>query len=371
MSSTTSKVLPFKTQGVAIDEAIQTIAEERLNKVHGLYTRWYGVNRAKMKYWRFRNVTMMSGMSGSGKSAILNMIEDDFTNPDLNPTFLLKYSYKTSSWDWDGETIHEPGIIIVAFKYEMDAADEILRNLSGKVAKPYSYLVSSERDTEQSIKQGKEVYNNVTDEEFEAYKLELDKQRKRPIIYIESAGDLNQMELTVKHVKESYPGKRLIITIDHTLLSTKLTEKDDLELMSNTAKLGIKWRKQDNAAVIFLSQMNGEIEKSHRRDNPMLHFPVKTDIHGGNQVFWACDDVLIWHRPELLNIERYGSVWLKLDGDDKPTRQQINASGIIHCAWIKSRKNRPGNVWFLNRFGEGRIEEVRSQDIRWINQIAE
>lgn len=368
MDAVANSILPIKTHQQAIQEALDNINEERSGRINGLYTRWEGINRAKMKYWKFRSVTLMAGMSGSGKSAILNMIEDDFTNPLMNPTFLLKKNVHTGDYLHDGKLIPDPKIILIAFKYEMDASDEVLRNLSGKVAKSYAYLLSSEKSPTVSAL-GSADYNRVSDEEYSIYQSELAKQINRPIVYIESAGNLNQLSNTVKNVHDSYPGRRMIITIDHTLLSIKLTEKDDLELMSATAKLAIFLKKTYNAMVIPLGQMNGEIEKLNRRENIDFHFPIKTDIHGANQVYWACDDVLIWHRPELLSIPKYGKVRMKIDGEQDYSVHSIDTNRLIHCHWIKSRKNRTGSIWFENLFEQGNMKQVREQDVRYIKDM--
>lgn len=328
------KFLPIKHIAEAVEDAKALINEERSGEINGLYTRWTKINRAKFKYWRFRNVTMIAGMSGSGKSAILNMIEDDFTNPELNEKWQDK-------------------IMLLAFKFEMDAADEILRNLSGKKKKSYAYLLSSQSDREKSKLTGNEVYNNISDEEFKELSDELDKLKSRPIRYIENSGNLEQIWNTCAAFKERNPTKKLIITLDHTLLSEKLSEKDDLELISNTARLAIRLKKAFDAIVIFLGQLNGEIEKTIRRDTPTLQYPVKTDIHCGNQIYWACDDVVIFHRPEILHITKYGQ------------NPPLNTKNLIHCAWIKSRKNGGGNIWFKEIFSEGSMVEIDPNTVIW------
>lgn len=359
----TNQHLPIKTIDEAIEEAKKLIELERTGIVTGLYTRFEGINRAKMKYWRFRSVTALAGMSGSGKSAILNMIEDDFTNPLLNPHFLRHTNER-------GELVGQDKVLLIAFKYEMDAADEMLRNLSGKVSKSYSNLLSSEvirkvgkdpltRSDYTNPQIVKANYNKVSDEEFKNYSNELDKMKGRPILYIENAGNLNQLWNTVLKIKdeEKYIGRRIIVTLDHTLLSTKLSEKDDLELMANTAKLAIRLKKMYNIMVIFLGQLNGNIEDLRRRENPDFHHPIKTDIHAQNQIFWACDDVIVAHRPEILGIEKYGK-------NPFPMRSR----GLIHLAWIKSRKNKAGSLWFRNEFKEGKIVQVEPEEFKYGNE---
>ena len=94
---------------------------------------------------------------------------------------------------------------------------------------------------------------------------------------------------------------------------------------------------------------------SQRIENDTLHFPKKTDIHCGNQIFWACDDVVIYHRPELLQIEKYGKVPFP-----------VNSKGLIHCYWIKSRKNRTGHLWFKNEFHIGNMTQIDPITVKWV-----
>jgi replicative DNA helicase len=350
MAATEIKILPATSQAEAINQAKGHIQSERSGTIRGLYTRWPGINNFMMKYWRFKTVTGMGGMSGCGKSAILNMIEDDFTNPELNPTFLR---HKDEHGNWVGED----RIMVLAFKYEMDASDEVLRNLSGKVQKSYSYLLSSHRNKED----GK--YNTVSDEEFDDYCEKLEKLKDRPIIYFETAGNLEQMYATCHYYKQKYPNREFIVTIDHTLLSKKLSERDDGELMAATGQTAIRLRKSLGMMVIFLCQLNGEIEKPQRRLDNRLHFPVKTDIHWGSQVYWACDNIIIWHRPENLGIEKYGH--FRVDKD----MISVIALGLIHACCIKSRKNNVGNIWFREAFAVGNMFQVKVADIKAKNNM--
>lgn len=343
------KILKTKSIAEAIAEAKAAIETERSGSINGLYTRWPGMNNFLMKYWRFGTVSALAGMSGSGKSAILTMIEDDFTNPELNPTFLRHRNEH-------GNLVGEDKIMVLAFKYEMDAADDILRNLSGKVQKSYAYLLSSAKGKDDG------TYNRITDKEYENYSKVLDGMVNRPLKYIEIAGNLEQMYATCAHYKTKFPDRRLIVTIDHTLLSKKLSEKDDLELSAATGQMAIRLRKTFGALVIFLCQLNGEIEKPQRRIDARLHFPVKTDIHCGNQVYWACDNVIIYHRPELLGIEKYGH--FRSGGQ----MISVNTKGLIHAACIKSRKNQSGNIWFQEQFSVGNIVQIRVADIKATNQ---
>lgn len=313
------KILVVKTFDEAAAEARAKVALERSGKQLGLLTRFEGINAAMLKYFRFGHVTMLAGASGSGKSAILNMFEDDFTNTAINGNFY-------------GETM------VIACKYEMAASDELLRTVSGKLEKSYGYLLSAERD------KNTKAYNNISDEEFKNIEEQIEALKGRNIYYIEVAGNLFQLYNTVAYYREQYPNRKIVVTIDHSLLSVKLDEKDDLTLMSNTAHCAMKMKKSLGAMVIFINQLNGEIEKSQRKENPALHYPQKTDIHCGNQLFWACDDVWTFHRPELLGIDLYG-------------KRKIPTKNLIHGLLLKARFGTIANVWFEQEFSKGRMSQ--------------
>lgn len=316
-----AKLLVLKTAEQAVEEARQKVSLERSGKQLGLLTRFPNINEAMLKYWRFGQVTMIAGASGSGKSAILNMIEDDFANNiegGINQNFKSDY-------------------LIVACKYEMTAADELLRTISGKMEKSYGYLLSSEM-----VDTNTKKYNTITDEEFDDVTKRLEVLSKRPIVFIELAGNLYQLYATIAKIREEQPQRKIVITIDHSLLSAKLDEKDDLALMANTAKFAMNAKKILGCMVIFLNQLNGNIEASVRKENPNLHYPQKTDVHCGNQLFWACDDVWIFHRPELLEIDVYG-------------KRKIPTKDLIHGLQVKSRFGTTGNCWFEQEFAKGRI----------------
>lgn len=317
-----SKVLPVKHINTSIEEAKQTINLERTNKQLGLYCRFSGLNRAMLKYWRFGQVTLIAGMSSGGKSTLLNILEDDFTNPELNG----KCEYK---------------VIMLGFKYEMSGSDEVLRNVSGKLDTNYSHLLSAEYIKDD--KDGNAIYNKIDDSEFEKISIKLNNLKDRKIFYVETNGDLTQLFETYKSMKERYKDHKFIITVDHTLLSKKLDEKSDAELMQSTGLMAIRLRKLGEM-VILIGQLNGNIEEITRRENPALHYPIKTDIHNGNQVFWACNNVILYHRPELLKIQKYGM-------------EKKDSKRLIHITFIKQRFGKIGNIWLQENFSKGRIDE--------------
>lgn len=312
--------LPVKHISQGLDEAKHIIDEERSGKQLGLYSNWRRVNVSIGKYFRFGRVTYLAGMSGCGKSTFLNKLHDDFTNPQINGNF-------------------HGHVIVLAFSYEMSAADEILRNIATKMEVQYSNLISSAWDNDFK------TYKTLSDDDYNTAIKTMEQLKDRPIFYVETTGNLEQLLATRDMMGKKYPKSKFVVTLDHTLLSTKLSEASDLELQANTAKVAHKLKRRYNDHVILIGQLNGEIEKTQRRETFALHTPIKTDIHNGNQIFWACDDVYIIHRPELLHIKLYGTAKM-------PTKD------LIHLIKIKGRFSDIGSIFMKGNWEKNTITEI-------------
>ena len=377
------KGLIFTPTADAINEAKARIDEERSGEQHGLYCRWDALDRAMLKYWRFRHVTLIAGMSGSGKSYFLNILRQDFLDNvdiiyrNINAFTLNELEAQPVSYDpntgkagypdetnlanalyypsaslikHDNQLIHKAinkgcihKVICVHFGYEMDAADELLRGASNRLGKSYGYLMSSQWDKKL------EDYIKLTDVETNSCKEVLESFRNRKEFYIATTGNLKQVYWTVERIQNMYPDHKLVVSIDHTLLSKKLDERNDMELQAATALLGIDIRTDFNAMFIPLGQLNQNIEAEERILKPSMHYPGKKDIHCGSQLWWACDNVLINHRPINLNIQEYGI-------------DKLSTKHLIHGAIIKSRKGKLGNLWFKENFDHGRILNAVKSD---------
>ena len=340
----------LKGSWITIDEAVeQAKAEmeaemlaERHNEQLGLYCRYDKLNKVMTKYFRFDSVIMLAGLSGHAKSYLLNMFEMDFTDPSINGNF-------------------KQPIAILSFKWEMNAKDEVTRAVSSKYSqtsgKPisYNYLLSSEWDRE------KGRYNAISDAELLLINKHTDALKGKPIYYVETAGSLTKLQYQVMVFLNEHPelaiyrkgklvGYSLIITIDHTLLAKKEEKESDLQLQAETALVAIRLRKSYGAMVILLNQLNGEIEKAERRSNKALHYPVKTDVHCGNQIYWACDYVLISNMPEKLKITNYGIAGL-------------NTKGLVHLSAIKVRRGSPADIFFEDELHKGQLRQLEESDL--------
>lgn len=321
------KLLPVTTMKQAVEEAIQTVKEERSGVPLGLHTRFKKLNISKSKYFRFGEVTAIAGLSSHGKSYFLNLLRDDFLNPIYNPTFY-------------------GNVIVLSFVYEMKASTELIRAAGSRLNISYSSLISSEY-----IKDF-DTFNVLSEDDFNKFKEIMELYKSLPIEFFEYPGTVDELVNTAKERKriysEKYPNRDLkfIITLDHTLLSKKSpSEKTEIDIISATSQAAMVLKKQ-GFAIIFLAQLNANIQSTERISNPKLHYPIGADIHGSNQLFWACDDVYILHQPYKLGITEYGP--LKIS----------NVANLIHLANVKARNGKLMDVFFTSHLSKGTIEEL-------------
>lgn len=292
MATTSYKPLEIISQGEAISRANKKIYQAMVTEYPGLITRWSKVNYAVGGSFRFGEISYILGASGSGKSFFLNMMREDFAGP-MNAHFPKPFK-------------------ILAFTFEMGADDEVIRTYSSQMKTSYSELMSS--------------HKKITKEYYEQIKEASVAVDNDIIYYVESTGNREQILSTVDSFHQSFPKHNLVITLDHTLLMEYLDEQGEVDLINRMSRLAIYLKKRYHACVILLGQLNDKIEQPERIANPILHYPKKTDIHGGKSVYMAADTIMIIHRPEMLQIQAYG-------------QKHFPAQDLVALHILKSRLN--------------------------------
>lgn len=157
------KPLPIISQTEAIKRANRKIKSSMYEKYPGLRSRWPKFNKAAGGVFRFGEIMYLVGMSGSGKSYVLNMLREDFAGP-LN----AKYPHKFK---------------ILAFSFEMASEDEVIRSYSSRLKTSYSTLVSA--------------YKKITKEYYEIIEETSNKVDNDIIHYVETTGNREQILRTV------------------------------------------------------------------------------------------------------------------------------------------------------------------------------
>lgn len=266
-----NSTLPLIPYTRAIETANRKIDYYRRESSPGLYSRWPVINKIVGGCFRFGEVTILCGSSGSGKSYLLNMLRDDFLS-DINKDY--KRNFK-----------------ILSFSFEMAAEDEVIRTYASKLKTSYSKLVS--------------VDEKITTEQFEKVIKTGETLNSERLYFCETSGNHAQIYNTVAKFYETHECN-IIVTMDHTLLASYGGEGNEVELVSNLSRLAIQLKKDFKAMVIFVSQLNDKIEQTERINNPNTHYPQRQDIHGSKSIYMAADNLFIIHRPERLGISKYG-----------------------------------------------------------------
>lgn len=260
----------IRPMSVVAQEAVNYIAGRREHNITSLKTRWIKFNKQCMGGIEPNTVYTIAGISGSGKSSMANLIQTDII--DLNPN---------------------EDVIVLTFSLEMVGFRQVGRTLSNKLRRTTSTLYSSETDLDEStFKDVVNVSNQL---------------KKYPIYFVDNPSTPTQVNNIIqwfydKYVKDT--NKHFVIIYDHALLTKQ--EGSTIETISELERVFIQAKKLPLTSVIQLAQMNRNIEQPERINNPLSHYPMRSDLSSSDSIFQASDYVLVIHRPEILNIQEYG-----------------------------------------------------------------
>ena len=260
----------IRPMSVVAQEAINYIAGRREHNITSLKTRWIKFNKQCMGGIEPNTVYTIAGISGSGKSSMANLIQTDLI--DLNP---------------------DEDIIVLTFSLEMVGFRQVGRTLSNKLRRTTSTLYSSETDLDD------ETFRKVIDVS--------NKLKEYPIYFVDNPGTPMQVDAIIKWFYNEYvkgTNKHFVIIYDHALLTKQVGSV--IETVSELERVFIQAKKLPLTSVIQLAQMNRNIEQPERINNPLSHYPMRSDLSSSDAISQASDYVLVIHRPEILNIQEYG-----------------------------------------------------------------
>lgn len=260
----------IRPMSVVAQEAVNYIAGRREHNITSLKTRWTKFNKQCMGGIEPNTVYTIAGISGSGKSSMANLIQTDII--DLNPN---------------------EDIIVLTFSLEMVGFRQVGRTLSNKLRRTTSTLYSSETDLdENTFKDVINVSNQL---------------KKYPIYFVDNPSTPTQVNNIIRWFYDKYvkdTNKHFVIIYDHALLTKQ--EGSTIETISELERVFIQAKKLPLTSVIQLAQMNRNIEQPERINNPLSHYPMRSDLSSSDSIFQASDYVIVIHRPEILNIQEYG-----------------------------------------------------------------
>ena len=260
----------IRPMSVVAQEAINYISGRREHSITSLKTRWAKFNKQCMGGIEPNTVYTIAGISGSGKSSFANEISTDIV--DLNP----------------GEEI-----VILIFSLEMVGFRQVGRTLSSKLRKTTSTLYSSETD--------------LDDDTFRKVISVSNQLKEYPIWFVDNPTTTKEAEDIIKYFYNTYikgTDKHFVIMYDHALLTKPIGSV--IETMQELERVFISAKKYPMTSVLQLAQMNRNIESPERINNPLSHYPMRSDISSADALFQASDYVIVIHRPEILGIQEYG-----------------------------------------------------------------
>lgn len=309
MEQKSYNTLPFKHISKATDEIIDYMGQRKNHKIDSLRTRWPKFNTLCMGGIEPNAIYTFSGISGSGKSSIVNTLETDLI--DLNP---------------DRE------LVVLSFNFEMLASRQVGRKLSYKLKETTSTLYSA--------------VSSIDDKAFEKVKNEAEKIKKYPIYYVDTPSTVEHIAETIDYFYEVIAkDKWLVIILDHTLLVTS-NGRDERTTIIDLQKLFMQIKKKPNISIIQISQMNRNIEQPERIINPTSHYPMRSDLSTSDFIFQSSDYVIVLHRPELLGITAYG-----------PQRQLV--ADMVYLHFLKNREGDLKILRFINDLKHNNLIEPK------------
>lgn len=250
----------------------------------------------------------LAGISGSGKSSIVNTLETDLI--DNNPT---------------------QNLVVLSFNFEMSEAKTVGRKISYKTRKTATELYSGSDE------------HTLTEKDISEIKAVSERIKGYPVYYCPEPGTVTQIYSKIIQFQNYFKNKWIIIILDHALLVRQSTGGERATL-DELQRILIERKKIGRTSIIQVAQMNRNIESPERISNRMHHYPQRNDIFGSDSLYFASDYVIISHCPQILGITEYGPSRLPADK--------------IYLHILKNRDGEPRILQFENNLKYNSIDET-------------
>jgi len=299
MIDSSEKKLKLITIEDAARQELKYIRGRMSGNIKSLLTPWKKFNTASMNGVEWGSIVTVAGMSGSGKTAILNELETGLF--EMNPT--EKFA-------------------VLSFNFEMAARRLIGRKISKAMNVSVKQMYSADLE---------EPERNFTAEQYQAAEAYARSIKDSPVWYVDIPGTVKEIINTIEHFAMEMPENQyrgILVTLDHSILVKKFGEQKTLDVLYELAAAFNELKKKIKSSFIIVSQLNRGIENVDRIQNKNLHFPMKSDVFGADALYQYSDVFMITHRPDMLKLDRYGpSDW--------------DVDGLIYWHYLKVRDGDP------------------------------
>jgi hypothetical protein len=310
MDKTSSKLKVRPIVEAARESAIY-IDERRKGIVSSLSTPWKKYNQVAMGGIEWGTIHTIAGMSGSGKTAIINQLETHLVTKNSDVT-------------------------VLSFNFEMLARNLVSRKFASALDLSTQELHSGIPD----YNLDDENYNRVVEAGRSIAEL--------PIYYVEEAGTVPQVEKTIIEFLNEH--SNVVVMLDHTLLVHG--NKEERQILVDLYTMFNKLKKATHevgkkVSFVILSQLNGDIERAERQAEPSQQFPKKKDLFGSSAAFMFSDVVMVSMNPEQMGFESYG-----------PKHWPV--AGKLYWHFLKVREGEPCVAVMANKLKYSRVEDCET-----------
>lgn len=311
------------TKREAREKGIQRLQDIKAGKIKFFQLFTPGLH-SQFDYFEFPSLNLVAGPSGHGKSYYLGQC--------------IRHAFADENKDLNVLWFH--------FGLEMSSEREELRDIAASEGVTYKDLKSPDNPMD-------DVKISQMFEE-----LKLDNKAMYDNLHYFGDSSINRLQLIeeIKKIRRKNPDRNIAVSIDHLLLVDGIRDSEsEVEVQAKLAKDLIEVVNKERIMGIFLGQMNDKIEHPLRlsEDNPSLHYPTKTDLHGSKQVYQAMDTVTMIYQPALNGIADYGKSRI-------PTR--INGRNLfaVHC--VKDRDGKQFVHLMINQLESGIIRDLTENE---------
>lgn len=310
---------------VSSRQALEYIDGRRRGAIKSLKSGFSKLDNSLLGGIEWNRIFTIAAMSGSGKSVFLEQLKRQVLQ--LN----------------DPEELD-----ILSFEFEMPSREQVIRNLSAMMEIPVGDLLSAS--------------TSLTEERYEEVREAAKELAKLPIYSVESTGTVDQMFATILNHIEKSKKKKLIITVDHVLLTTGKQGEEERKIIAQLYRAAVNLKKLCikrgfDILFLFLSQLNRAIETPERVLNADLHYPTRSDLFGSSDIFMCSDYVLVIHKPAILGLDHYGKSNKTFKKGLPIQNPKDPAQAMIYFHLLKQRTGTPKVLMMVDKFQFSKIEE--------------